>query len=108
MRTEIARLIGAMVDRFCASWKRAPALSLSKGDAVHGLQQLALFNVRYDERCFLPNHICEGTSGKRVAVILRTGKTPTGAEVRTVLKHVITRIRRHWPKVHILVRGDSH
>ena len=22
--------------------------------------------------------------------------------------HVIKRIRRHWPKVHILVRGDSH
>ena len=41
-------------------------------------------------------------------MILRGGKTPSGAEVRTVLKHVIKRIRRHWPKVHILVRGDSH
>jgi hypothetical protein len=28
--------------------------------------------------------------------------------VRTILKHVIARIRRHWPKVDILVRGDSH
>ena len=28
--------------------------------------------------------------------------------IRTVLKHVIKRIRRHWPKVDILVRGDSH
>jgi hypothetical protein len=43
-----------------------------------------------------------------VAVILRQGKTPTGVEVRTILKHVIARIRRHWPKVHILIRGDSH
>src|SRR6266480_542357 len=42
------------------------------------------------------------------AMILREGKTPSGEEVRTVLKHVIKRIRRHWPKVHILVRGDSH
>src|SRR2546430_11751122 len=41
-------------------------------------------------------------------MILREGKTPSGAEVRTVLKHVVKRIRRHWPKVHILVRGDSH
>jgi len=30
-------------------------------------------------------------------MILREGKTPSGKEARTVLKHVIRRIRRHWP-----------
>jgi hypothetical protein len=75
---------------------------------VHGTQQLSLFNAHYDERCFLPIHIYEGTSGKPVAMILREGKTPSGKEVRTILKHVIKRIRSRWPKVHILVRGDSH
>src|SRR5471032_262333 len=111
-RTEIARMMGAMVDLFCASWKRAPASIIldiaDTFDAVHGKQQLSLFNAHYDERCFLPIHIYEGTSGKPVAIILRAGKTPSGKEVRTVLKHVIKRIRRHWPKVDILVRGDSH
>src|SRR5260221_10525992 len=53
-------------------------------------------------------HIYDAVSGKPVAMILRQGKTPSGEEVRTVLKHVIKRIRRHWPKVDILVRGDSH
>ncbi len=38
---------------------------------------------------------------------LRPGKTRSGVEARTILKHVIGHIRRHWPKVHILVRGDS-
>src|SRR5262249_15206609 len=57
---------------------------------------------------FLPIHIYEATSGKLVAAILRPGKTPTGKEVRTILKHVIGRIRKHWPKVAILVRGDGH
>ena len=75
---------------------------------VHGQQQLSLFNAHYDERCFLPIHIYEGASGKPVAMILRAGKTPGGVEVRTILKHVIKRIRGHWPKVRILVRGDSH
>jgi hypothetical protein len=111
-RTEIARLMGAMVDQFCASWRRAPGSIVldidDTFDAVHGHQQLALFNAHYDERCFLPIHIYEGTSGKPVAMILRSGKTPAGTEVRTILKHVIRRIRRHWPKVGILVRGDSH
>jgi len=111
-RIEIARAMAAMVDQFCESYRRAPAsITLDIDDtvdAVHGHQQLSLFNAHYDERCFLPIHIYEGTSGKPVAVILREGKTPAGVEVRTILKHVIGRIRGHWPKVRILVRGDSH
>jgi len=111
-KIEIARAMAAMVDQFCESYRRAPAsITLDIDDtfdAVHGHQQLALFNAHYDERCFLPIHIYEGGSGKPVAVILRQGKTPAGVEVRTILKHVIGRIRGHWPEVCILVRGDSH
>lgn len=111
-KIEIARAMAAMVDQFCESYGSAPAsITLDIDDtfdAVHGHQQLSLFNAHYDERGFLPIHIYEGTSGKPVAVILREGKTPAGMEVRTILKHVIGRIRGHWPKVRILVRGDSH
>ena len=111
-KIEIARMMAAMVDQFCDSYCGAPAsITLDIDDtfdAVHGHQQLSLFNAHYDERCFLPIHIYEGASGKPVAVILRAGKTPAGVEVRTILKHVIGHIRRHWPKVRILVRGDSH
>jgi hypothetical protein len=111
-RAEIARMMGAMIDLFCADWRRPPAAIVldidDTLDRVHGRQQLSLFNAHYDERCFLPIHVYEGTSGKPVAVILRAGKTPGGAEVRTILRHVIARIRRHWPNVRITVRGDSH
>src|SRR5713101_6916110 len=111
-KIEIARLMAALVDGFCESYRRAPSsITLDIDDTcdtVHGHQQLSLFNAHYDERCFLPIHIYEAASGKPVAMILREGKTPSGEEVRTVLKHVIKRIRRHWPKVDILVRGDSH
>ena len=111
-KIEIARMMAAMVDQFCDSYCGAPAsITLDIDDtfdAVHGHQQLSLFNAHYDERCFLPIHIYEGASGKPVAVILRAGKTPAGVEVRTILKHVIGHIRRHSPKVRILVRGDSH
>ena len=61
-----------------------------------------------DSRCFLPIHVYEATTGKPVAIILRPGKTPDGAEVAMVLRHVIGRIRARWPAVDILVRGDSH
>jgi len=111
-RTELSRMMLAMIDQFCSSYSRAPKSIIldidDTFDAVHGNQQLSLFNAHYDERCFLPIHIYEGNSGKPVAVILRGGKTPSGKEVRIILKHVIKRIRSRWPKVDILVRGDSH
>jgi len=111
-RTALGRMMLAMIDQFCSSYSRAPKSIIldidDTVDAVHGNQQLSLFNAHYDERCFLPVHIYEGTSGKPVAMILREGKTPSGKEVRTILKHVIERIRSRWPKVDILVRGDSH
>ena len=72
---------------------------------MHGHQQLSLFNAHYDTRCFLPVHVYHVESGKPVAVLLRPGKTPSGAEVRTLLKHLVRRIRRHW---RIVFRGDSH
>ena len=111
-RTELGRMMLAMIDQFCSSYSRAPKSIIldidDTFDAVHGNQQLSLFNAHYDERCFLPIHIYEGVTGKPVAMILREGKTPSGKEVRTILKHVIKHIREHWPKVDILVRGDSH
>ena len=75
---------------------------------MHGGQQLSLFHAHHGERCFLPIHVYEAGSGKPVAVILRPGKTPDGTEVMLVLRHVVAAIRRRWPRVDILVRGDSH
>jgi len=77
-------------------------------DPVHGQQELALFNTHYDCTCFQPIYIFDGLSGKPVLSLLRPGKRPSGKEVAKVLRHVIRRIRKHWPKVQILVRGDSH
>ena len=47
-------------------------------------------------------------SSKKVAVLPRAGKTPSGAEVRTLLKQLVRRIRRHWPRTRLTFRGDSH
>ena len=101
-----------MVELFCDSFDEVPRRIVldidDTEDRVHGGQQLALFHAHYDSRCFLPIHIYEATTGKPVAVILRPGKTPDGAEVALVLRHVVRAIRARWPAVDILVRGDSH
>jgi hypothetical protein len=105
-------MMAAMVELFCDSFDQMPErILLDINDTeyrVHGGQQLSLWNAHYDSRCFLSIHIYEATTGKPVAVILRPGKTPDGAEVALVLRHVIGRIRARWPAVDIVVRGDSH
>jgi hypothetical protein len=47
-------------------------------------------------------------TGRPVLSLLRPGKRPSGEEVEQILRHVIGRIRRNWPAVEIMVRGDSH
>ena len=111
-RIEVARMTAALVDIFCRSFPAPPAaITLDIDDtcdAVHGHQQLSLFNAHYDRRCFLPVHVYHVESGKPVALLLRPGKTPSGPEVRTLLKHLVRRIRRHWPHTRLVFRGDSH
>jgi hypothetical protein len=110
--TALKRMMAAMVELFCDSFEQVPRrITLDIDDTcdpAHGGQQLSLFHAHYGERCFLPIHVYEAVSGKPVAVILRPGKTPGRAEVMLVLRHVVAAIRRRWPRVDILVRGDSH
>lgn len=77
-------------------------------DVVHGHQKLSEWNAHYDERCFLPIHIHDTATGRPVTMILRPGRTPSGQEVRALLRRLIKRIRKHWPDTHITIRGDSH
>lgn len=111
-RTQAARLTAALIDQFCASFAAPPAcITLDIDDTldeVHGGQQLSFWNAHHDARCYLPMHVYHVESGKPVVMILRAGKTPNGKEVRTVIKHVTRRIRRHWPATRIVWRGDSH
>lgn len=100
------------IDFFCRSYEKPPtsiALDIDDtDDLVHGGQQLALFSTPAGGYCFQPIHIFEGNSGKPILSLLRPGKRPSGEEIARVLWHVIRRIRRHWPNVSILVRGDAH
>ena len=111
-RIEVGRMTAAPVDIFCRSFSAPPtAITLDIDDTcdpVHGRQQLSLFHAHYDTRCFLPVHVYHVESGKPVAVLLRPGKTPSGVEVRILLKHLVRRIRRQWPRTRLTFRGDSH
>jgi hypothetical protein len=109
---DLIRLMRVMVDLYCASYASPPAavtLDIDDTvDVVHGHQQLSLFNAHYDERCFLPIHVYDTATSRPVAVLLRSGKTPSGTEIRGHLRRLVRRIRRHWPQTRITIRGDGH
>ena len=109
---ELGRMGLSMIDLFCDSFKSVPARIVldidDTPDTAHGGQQLALFNAHYDEYVFQPIHIFEATTGKPVLSLLRPGKRPSGKEAASILEHVIRRIRRNWPRVEIMLRGDGY
>lgn len=109
---ELARLMRALIAIYCASYPAPPrqvTLDIDDTcDVVHGYQQLSFWNGHYGERCFLPIHVYDTATGRPVAMLLRTGKTPTGAEAAGHIRRLVRQIRRHWPTTHITIRGDGH
>jgi hypothetical protein len=111
-KTDLYRIAQVFVDNFINSYKKPPEgiiLDLDDTeDETHGSQQLSFFNGYHGSYCFMPLHIYEGNSGKLITTILRTGKRPSGKEIGMILKRIVRRIRRAWPDVGIIIRGDSH
>jgi hypothetical protein len=107
----LLRMARAMVEFYCDSFRQVPhriVLDLDDTfDAVHGEQQLRLFNTHYDEYGFQPIVVFDG-EGRPVTAMLRPAKRPSGREARAFLRRLVRAIRGHWPRVEILIRADSH
>ena len=111
-RKDIYRLTRALVDHFIASYAEPPAAIVldvdHSDDPTYGQQEFAFYNHHYQNHCYLPLFIFEGTSHALVTAYLRPGTRPPGAENAMILVRLLSYLRRHWPHTHILVRGDSH
>jgi hypothetical protein len=111
-RKDLYRLTEALVAHFVASYPEPPAaivLDLDHtDDPTHGQQDLAFYNHDYKHYCSWPLLIFEGLSGAVVTACLRPGTRPIGAENALIFVRLLAFLRRHWPRPHILGRGDSH
>ena len=107
----LKRMGQALVDLYCASYARVPkriVLDLDDTfDAVHGGQQLRLFNAHHDEYGFQPIVVFDG-DGRFVTAVLRPAKRPSGVEIARFLRRLLRAIRANWPATQILIRADSH
>jgi hypothetical protein len=79
----LLRMGRAMVEFYCSSFRQVPrriTLDIDDTfDAVHGDQQLRLFNAHYDEYGFQPIMVSDG-EGRPVAAMLRPAKRPSDQE----------------------------
>ena len=107
----LLRMGRAMVDLYCESFPTVPKRIVldvdDTFDAVHGDQQLRLFNAHYDEYGFQPIVVFDG-EGRFVTAVLRPAKRPGGKEIRAFLRWLLRAIRANWPNTEILLRADSH
>src|SRR5271157_2198754 len=106
----LLRMGRAMVDLYCASFREVPkriTLDIDDTfDAVHGGQQLRLFNAHYDEYGFQPIMVFDG-AGRFVTAVLRPARRPSGKEARAFLRRLLRAIRANWPRTEILLRADT-
>lgn len=98
-----------LVSRFLQSYRKAPkeiVLDVDEtDDPLHGQQQGRHFHAYYDQYCYLPLYIYCGS--QVLCAKLRSSNLPTADGVKEELARVVQQIRQAWPRVRIIVRGDS-
>lgn len=74
-------------------------------DPVHGRQEGRFFHGYYDAYCYLPLYIFCGEH--LLGAKLRPSNIDASAGALDELERIVGQIRARWPKVRIIVRGDS-
>jgi hypothetical protein len=107
----LLRMGRTMVDLYCESFRQVPKRIIldvdDTFDAVHGGQQLRLFNAHHNEYGFQPIVVFDG-EGRFITAVLRPAKRPGGKEIKAFLRRLLRAIRANWPRTEIMLRADSH
>jgi Transposase DDE domain group 1 len=98
-----------LVDAFVQQHAVPPTRLVLDVDAtdspIHGHQLGRFFHGYYDAYCYLPLYIFCGDHP--LLALLRPSNIDTATGLLKHLARIVTEIRRHWPQVQIVVRGDS-
>ena len=98
-----------MVSLFVESHQQAPkeiVLDIDTTDLpLHGKQEGRFFHGYYDNYCYLPLYVFCGE--QVLCCRLREANRDASAGALTEIGRIVTQIRRAWPEVKIVLRGDS-
>jgi len=108
-RASLARMSEVFIEQFTQSYRRPPEQIVldfdATDDAVHGQQEHRFFHGYYDQYCFLPLYVFCGDH--LLVAYLRPSNIDVAKHARAILRLLVQRIRRDWPKTRILFRADS-
>ncbi len=76
-------------------------------DPTHGKQQLSFFHGYYEEHMYHPLLVFDGRDGFPLAAVLRPGNTHASNGALAVLKRLIKKLKKAYPKALILFRADA-
>jgi Transposase DDE domain group 1 len=106
---DAAAIEGLFVELFLDAHRRAPEQIIldldATDDPIHGHQEGRFFHGYYDCFCYLPLYVFCGRH--LLAAKLRRSNIDASAGAVEEIARIVTQIRHRWPRVRILLRGDS-
>ena len=100
-----------LVDTFIRTRRQVPTHVIidldPTDDPTHGRQALSGYHGYYQQHQYFPLLVFEADSGFPLAAWLRPGTVGAALGAVAILQAIVTTLRRAWPEVLILVRGDS-
>ncbi len=106
---DAAKIETLLVDVFLEAHSHAPGQIIldldATDDLLHGEQEGRFFHGYYDCYCYLPLYIFCGRH--LLAAKLRRSNIDGSAGAVEEAARIVAQLRRRWPRVRILLRGDS-
>ena len=106
---DAAKIETLLVDVFLEAHSHAPGQIIldldATDDPLHGEQEGRFFHGYYDCYCYLPLYIFCGRH--LLAAKLRRSNIDGSAGAVEEAARIVAQLRRRWPRVRILLRGDS-
>lgn len=108
-KAQAAALHGVLLDQFIGGHTKRPKELVLDIDAthvpLHGAQEKAHFHRYYDNYCYLPLYVFCGQDV--LACVLRPSSRDPASVLSALIKLIARRLRQAWPRIRIIVRGDS-
>jgi Transposase DDE domain group 1 len=108
---DLRRLSGGLLDLYLKTHpgpRKVIVLDMdATDDPTHGKQQLSFFHGYYEEHMYHPLLVFDGHDGFPLAAVLRPGNTHASKGALAVLKRLINKLRKAYPKALILFRADA-
>ena len=99
------------IENYLDSYESAPAsVTIDLDDTnsnTYGAQQLTLFNDYYGEYCYMPLLAFDAATGRLVLPMLRPGRVNKRVNVNGLMRRLVIKLRKRWPKTKIIIRGDG-